>query len=65
MSPEAAYKIILDQSGAHFDPAIVEAFARCFQEFTPAGEIAPWMQNAAHPSAVSCNPFTELAHCSS
>ncbi len=65
MSPKVAYDIILGESGAHFDPAIVEAFARCFDEFQPAGEVAPWMQSLPHPSAVNCNPFTELAQCTS
>jgi len=65
MSPERAYEIILSESGAHFDPAIVEAFARCHEDFQPVGETAPWMQNTSHPSAKSCNPFTELAQYSS
>ena len=63
--PEAAHEIILHESGAHFDPAIVEAFSRCFDEFKPVGEVAPWMQSLPHPSAMNCNPFTELAQCSS
>ena len=46
MPRQAAYEIILAESGAHFDPAIVEAFVRCFDEFKPMGEVAPWMQNA-------------------
>ena len=28
--PEQARRIILDESGAHFDPAMVEAFSACF-----------------------------------
>ena len=58
MPPEEAHEIILGESGAHFDPAIVEAFVGCFDQFTPMGEVAPWMQNAPHPSAMNCNPFT-------
>jgi putative two-component system response regulator len=61
MTPESAREIIRDESGAHFDPAIVEAFLRCSSEFNPTGEMAPWMQNQSHPSAQNCNPFTELA----
>lgn len=65
MPPQEAYEIILGQSGAQFDPAIVEAFVRCFDQFQPVGSVAPWLQNVSHPSAVNCNPFTELAHSSS
>ena len=62
MPPDEAYETILAESGAHFDPVIVEAFVRCFDEFRTAGGVAPWMQSMPHPSALSCNPFTELAH---
>jgi len=61
MPPEDAYEIILRESGAHFDPAIVDAFVGCFDEFKPQGEVAPWMQSLSHPSALNCNPCTELA----
>ncbi len=62
MPPDDACQIILGESGGHFDPAIVEAFVRCRDEFTPQGEVAPWLQKTSHPSAVNCNPFTELAN---
>ena len=62
MPPDEAYETILAESGAHFDPVIVEAFVRCFDEFRTAGGVSPWMQSMPHPSALSCNPFTELAH---
>ena len=65
MPPEDAHEIMLRESGAHFDPAIVESFVRCFDEFKPKGEVAPWMQGTSHPSALDCNPCTELAQCPS
>ncbi len=65
MPPEEAYEVIRSESGAHFDPAIVEAFMRCFNEFNPVGDVAPWMQTESHPSARSCHPFIELAQYSS
>ena len=64
MRPEEAFEIIQGESGEQFDPVVVEAFTRCFDEFTPVGEVLPWMQSSPHPSAVECNPFTELAQCS-
>jgi putative two-component system response regulator len=46
--PDYAREIILGESGAHFDPAIVEAFAACFEKFRPgAGEEAAWVQSPA------------------
>ena len=61
LPPNEAYQIVLGESGAHFDPAIVEAFVCSFEEFTPRGDVPPWMLKTSHPSAVNCNPFTELA----
>ena len=65
MPAERVREIILRESGTQFDPAIVDAFARCFEEFKPIGEVVPWMQNLPHPSAMDCIPLLELAQDSS
>lgn len=51
--PEYAKEIILKESGAHFDPAIVEAFCECFQTFK-AGDrgTAAWVRLPAFAPAV-------------
>jgi putative two-component system response regulator len=64
-SADEAREIIIAESGAHFDPVIVEAFVRCFHKFQLAGASAPWMQNSSFPSTLHCNPLTELARCPS
>ncbi len=64
ISPPEAYETICRERGVHFDPAVVDAFRRCFSEFHPQDDPAPWMRSAAHPSVPGCNPFTELAELS-
>jgi putative two-component system response regulator len=43
--PEYAREIIVKESGAHFDPAIVEAFSACFEQFRAgAQDDKAWLQ---------------------
>ena len=45
MSRTAPGEIILGESGAHFDPAIVEAFSACFEKFRlGAPDEGAWVQ---------------------
>ena len=50
--PDYAREIILRESGAHFDPAIVDAFCACFETFRPgAHDEGQWVRPALKPTA--------------
>jgi putative two-component system response regulator len=45
IAPEDARRIIIEESGTHFDPAIVAAFETCFPSFAEGAEQGkPWLQ---------------------
>ena len=50
--PNYAREIILRESGAHFDPAIVDAFCACFETFRAgAQDEGQWVRPAPTPTA--------------
>jgi putative two-component system response regulator len=51
--PDHAREIILGQSGAHFDPAIVDAFTACFDKFQlGGGDAGAWVRAPVAPQPV-------------
>jgi putative two-component system response regulator len=50
-SPEAAREIIVNKSGAHFDPVIVTAFLTRFEDFR---EVARQTDNESRFSSLHC-----------
>jgi putative two-component system response regulator len=51
--PDLAREIILGESGAHFDPAIVDAFCACFDKFRAgAADEGAWVPSPGKPAPV-------------
>ncbi len=53
-APDYARQIIRDESGAHFDPAVVDAFCACFEKFRlGVGNKDVWLRSPIQPALVA------------